>query len=226
MSFVLTPRCSRRVAERALLLPGGNTAPPPSLQALLPAASRSSRCPHAVWPWTASPPPLVSGSVLYVRFPPNFLRLFSRSPTPRSTRLAPPAAVSSIRSPPYPSCWPCWAASRNWRRRCSVPSSSLRWTSSLGADLTFSFRPFVLRCFSLIFSMLCHLLSGEAEAAQGSGPIRSRRRHRLRRTGGHQLIEPVLGEAVHKRNNGAATFNQPTPGVHIGDVGELIVGDI
>ena len=92
--------------------------------------------------------------------------------------------------------------------------------------------------FDLLLQILCvgmllldlldlyHLLSGEAEAVQGSGPIRSRRRHRLRRTGSHQLIESVLGEAVHKGNNGAATFDQPTPGVHIGDVGELIVGDI
>ena len=73
--------------------------------------------------------------------------------------------------------------------------------------------------FDLLLQILCvgmllldlldlyHLLSGEAEAVQGSGPIRSRRRHRLRRTGSHQLIESVLGEAVHKGNNGAATFD-------------------
>lgn len=34
-----------------------------------------------------------------------------------------------------------------------MPSSSPRWTSSLGTDLTFSFSPFVMECFSLIFSI-------------------------------------------------------------------------
>lgn len=97
--------------------------------------------------------PAACGRFRAVRPPSNFLRLFSRSPTPRSTCLTPPAAVSSIRSPPYPSCRPCWAASRNWSRNRSEPSSSPRWTSSLGTDLTFSFSPFVLGCFSLIFSI-------------------------------------------------------------------------
>ena len=29
-------------------------------------------------------------------------------------------------------------------------------------------------------------------------------------------------KAVHERHDGAATFDESTPGVHIGDVGELI----
>lgn len=59
---------------------------------------------------------------------------------PRSTRRAPPTAVS-----------------RSWPRRRSVPSSSPRRTISSGAALTFSFRPFFTVCFSLIFSIIYHL---------------------------------------------------------------------
>lgn len=63
------------------------------------------------------------------------------------------------------------------------------------------------------------------EPYSSSGPIRSRHRH-LRWAGRHQLIESILGEAVHKGDDGAAAFDQPAPGVHVGDIGELIVGDI
>ena len=36
----------------------------------------------------------------------------------------------------------------------------------------------------------------------------------------------MLGEIVHKRYNGAATLDEAAPEFHIGDVGELVVGDI
>ncbi len=82
---------------------------------------------------------------------------FRRYSIPRAAHRAPPAAVSSIRSPPYSSARPPWAASRSWPRKRWAPSSRPRRTSSFGAALTLSFNlPFTVR-FSLIFAMIYHL---------------------------------------------------------------------
>ena len=48
----------------------------------------------------------------------------------------------------------------------------------------------------------------------------------IRRTGGHQPVEPVLGEVVHKRHDGAAALDEAPAEVHVGDVGELVVRNV
>jgi hypothetical protein len=40
---------------------------------------------------------------------------------------------------------------------------------------------------------------------------------------GHHLVQLVLGKMIHERHDGAAALDEPTPGVHVGDVGELVV---
>ena len=49
-------------------------------------------------------------------------------------------------------------------------------------------------------------------------------RNKIGGAGRHHLIQSgVAWKAVHERHDGAATFDESTPGVHIGDVGELII---
>ena len=44
--------------------------------------------------------------------------------------------------------------------------------------------------------------------------------------GGHQAVQPVFGEVVHKGHDGTAALDEAAAGVHIGDVGELVVRDV
>ena len=46
------------------------------------------------------------------------------------------------------------------------------------------------------------------------------------RLGGHQFIQPVLREVIHKGHDGAAALDEAAAGVHIGNVGELVVRDV
>ena len=47
------------------------------------------------------------------------------------------------------------------------------------------------------------------------------------RLGGHQPVQSgVLGEVIHERHDGAAALDKAAAGLHIGDVGELVVRDI
>ena len=180
MSFVLTLQCSSRAAERVLPPSGGDTAPLPSPQVLLPVAcppslefsSSFQQVPHTAF----HPSGAASGGVLDPIFAIAVL----------------PALLGGI-------------PELEAQVLCTILQSPVDKLLGDGFDLLLQ----ILCVGMLLLDLLdlYHLLSGEAEAVQGSGPIRSRRRHRLRRTGSHQLIESVLGEAVHKGNNGAATFD-------------------
>ena len=45
--------------------------------------------------------------------------------------------------------------------------------------------------------------------------------------GGHQPVQSgVLGEVIHERHDGVAALDKAAAGLHIGDVGELVVRDI
>ena len=64
-------------------------------------------------------------------------------------------------------------------------------------------------------------------AGRGQGPSLILLRGQVRGLGGHQFIElRMTGEIVHEGHNGAAALDEAPPKVHIGDVGELVVGDI
>ena len=72
----------------------------------------------------------------------------------RPTRRTPPAAMSSIRSPPYASRCPRCAVSRNCVRSRSALFSKPRWTSSLGVAFIFSRTEEAAFGFSLILSIV------------------------------------------------------------------------
>lgn len=64
-------------------------------------------------------------------------------------------------------------------------------------------------------------------AGRGLGPSLVLLRGQVRGLGGHQFIElRMTGEIVHEGHNGAAALDESPPKVHIGDVGELVVGDV
>ena len=49
----------------------------------------------------------------------------------------------------------------------------------------------------------------------------------IRRPGCHQLIQlRILREHIHKRHNGAATLHESTAGIHVGDIGKLVVRNV
>ena len=63
-------------------------------------------------------------------------------------------------------------------------------------------------------------------ATDSPAPAILRRRIHFRGLGRHQLVEPVLGEMIHKGDDGTAALDEPPPKVHVGDVGELFIRDI
>ena len=100
--------------------------------------------------------------------PPRFFLPF---PSSRSARCSawrtPLTAASSIWSPPSRSAWPPWAVSRSCPLSRSMPSSSPRRASSLGAACIFSLSFFCTVGFSFIFWMKYHL------PQRGAGPRRA-----------------------------------------------------
>lgn len=77
--------------------------------------------------------------------------------------------------------------------------------------------------FLLDFIDISHLNS----AGRGLGPSLILLCGQVRGLGRHQFIELRLtGEIVHEGHNGAAALDEAPSKVHIGDVGELVVGDV
>ena len=48
-------------------------------------------------------------------------------------------------------------------------------------------------------------------------------RSQIRGLCGHQAVELVLGEMIHKRHDSASALNEAPAGVHVGDVGKLVI---
>lgn len=94
------------------------------------------------------------------------------------------------------------------------------------------------RCLNLLFELLLYrrfffyrLDEVSPPAKRGrtqEGPVPSalRRCIRLRGFCAHEPVEVILGEMIHKGDDGAAALDESPAKVHVGDVGELVVRDV